>query len=301
MMNEIKGFLKKYNIHPLYYKKYKSVVVVKDKNNTYAIKKRSNNSRNLYKYLRSRSFNYYPEVLNESSDDNYDIFKFYEDFSVPKEERAEDLIGMTSMLHVKTTHYENTTLDDYKKEYEKLAKELDNLSDFYNDLNNLIDEEIYMSPSEYLLVRNISKIYSAINFCSNELDEWYDEVKDTTRKRVVLNNNNLELDHLIKGDRSTLISWDKAYYSSPIYDLYNFYKKEYKNIDFEYLLDLYEKRYPLSDDERRLLFILISIPEKVSFQNDEFVSVRNVNDVLDYVYKTEKIISKYYSDTKNDE
>ena len=53
------------------------------------------------------------------------------------------------MLHVKTTHYENTTLDDYKKEYEKLAKELDNLSDFYNDLNNLIDEEIYMSPSEY--------------------------------------------------------------------------------------------------------------------------------------------------------
>lgn len=299
MMNEIKEFLKKYNIYPMSYKKYKSVVIVKDKNNKYVIKKRSDSSKDIYKYLRSRSFNYYPEVLNESSDDNYDIFKFYEDFSIPKEERAEDLIGMMSLLHVKTTHYENVTLDDYKKEYEKIAKNLDDLSDFYNDLNNVIDEEIYMSPSEYLLIRNISKIYSAINFCSNELDEWYDEVKDLTRKRVVLNNNNLELDHLIKSDRSTLISWDKAYYSMPIYDLYNFYKKEYKNVDFEYLLDLYEKRYPLNSNEKRLLFILISIPERVSFNNDEYESVKSINMVLDYIYKTEKIISKYYSDTKN--
>ena len=39
---------------------------------------------------------------------------------------------------------------------------------YYMDVINIIESKIYMSPSEYLIARNISKIFSCIYFCKNE-------------------------------------------------------------------------------------------------------------------------------------
>lgn len=166
--------------------------------------------------------------------------------------------------------------------------------EYYNNINDLIDNEIYMSPSKYLLVRNISKIYSALSFCREELENWYELVKNNPKQRVSYIHNNLELDHLLRNDNPYLISWDKARIDLPIYDIYNLYRRYYKKMDFDILLNHYSKRYPLKEEELKLLFIKISIPEKIDFSLSEFDNTKKVKDLLYYINRGDNLIRPYY-------
>ena len=217
--------LKENNINPKYFKKVKSATLV---NNEYVLKENKGNNK-VFSYLDARGFNYYPS--NKVLSDKYVLYEYLKDYNISDDERAIELINLVSLLHSKTTRYNSISIDDYKKIYEDIDNKIDKLYSYYSDLNELIEQEIYMSPSNYLLVRNISKIYSSLNYCKNELDNWYELVKESKKQRVALIHNNLSLDHLIRNENSYLISWDKSKFDNPIYDLYNFYKNNYEKIE----------------------------------------------------------------------
>lgn len=287
--------LKENNINPKYFKKVKSATLV---NNEYVLKENKGNNK-VFSYLDARGFNYYPS--NKVLSDKYVLYEYLKDYNISDDERAIELINLVSLLHSKTTRYNSISIDDYKKIYEEIDNKIDKLYSYYSDLNELIEQEIYMSPSNYLLVRNISKIYSSLNYCKNELDNWYELVKDNKKERVALIHNNLSLDHLIRNENSYLISWDKSKFDNPIYDLYNFYKSNYEKIEFSSLLELYQKRYPLKQNELKLFFILISLPDKIEFTNNDFNNCKLVGKMLDYLYKTDNIISPYYPKNEEEE
>ncbi len=290
--------LRKCNIIPTGYKKLNSATLVSTKNNKFIFKKDKNDLDKIFTYLESRNFNYFPKSFRES---NYDVYEYIEDLSISKEEKALDLINLVSLLHTKTTHYKNIDIDDYKVIYEEIDKKLNELLEYYLTLNDYIDSEVFMSPSSYLLARNISKIYALIDYLKNELSSWYDLIKEKDKQRVTLIHNNLELNHLLRNTNSYLISWDNAKFDIPVYDLYKLYKKNYKDIDFSVLLNEYENRYPLLEEEKKLLFILISIPNKLELNNNEYNNTKKVKELLDYIYKTDKIISPYYSNQNKEE
>ena len=290
--------LRKCNIIPTGYKKLNSATLVSTKNNKFIFKKDKNDVDKIFTYLESRNFNYFPKSFRES---NYDVYEYIEDLSISKEEKALDLINLVSLLHTKTTHYKNIDIDDYKVIYEEIDKKLNELLEYYLTLNDYIDSEVFMSPSSYLLARNISKIYALIDYLKNELSSWYDLIKEKDKQRVTLIHNNLELNHLLRNTNSYLISWDNAKFDIPVYDLYKLYKKNYKDIDFSVLLNEYENRYPLLEEEKKLLFILISIPNKLELNNNEYNNTKKVKELLDYIYKTDKIISPYYSKENKEE
>lgn len=287
--------LKENNINPKYFKKIKSATLV---NNEYVLKENKGNNK-VFSYLDARGFNYYPS--NKVLSDKYVLYEYLKDYNISDDERAIELINLVSLLHSKTTRYNSISIDDYKKIYEDIDNKINKLYSYYSDLNELIEQEIYMSPSNYLLVRNISKIYSSLNYCKNELDNWYELVKDNKKERVALIHNNLSLDHLIRNENSYLISWDKSKFDNPIYDLYNFYKNNYEKIEFSSLLELYQKRYPLKQNELKLFFILISLPDKIEFTNNDFNNCKLVDKMLDYLYKTDSIISPYYPKNEEEE
>ena len=287
--------LKENNINPKYFKKVKSATLV---NNEYVLKENKGNNK-VFSYLDARNFNYYPS--NKVLSDKYILYEYLKDYNISDDERAIELINLVSLLHSKTTRYNSVSIDDYKKIYEDIDNKIDKLYSYYSDLNELIEQEIYMSPSNYLLVRNISKIYSSLNYCKNELDNWYELVKDNKKERVALIHNNLSLDHLIRNENSYLISWDKSKFDNPIYDLYNFYKSNYEKVEFSSLLELYQKRYPLKQNELKLFFILISLPDKIEFTNNDFNNCKLVDKMLDYLYKTDSIISPYYPKNEEEE
>ena len=102
------------------------------------------------------------------------------------------------------------------------------------------------------------------------------------------------VDFKFRNDNSYLISWEKSKVDLPIYDIYNLYRKYYKLTDFDVLLNNYQKRYPLKEEEIKLLFIKISIPFKIEFTKDEFSNTKKVKDLLEYLTRGDKLIRPYY-------
>ena len=296
-MHDINEILRQNNIKPKGYKKIKNTLEIQTQNEKYYIKRKTKNNQYIYDYLKSRNFNYIPKIINTETD-NYEITEYLESLKIPDEQKIIDLINLTSLLHNKTTHYKETTIDYYKEIYEDIKNNIEYLYSYYNDLISLIETKIYMSPAQYLLARNISKIFQTLNYANREIENWYESVKEKTKKRLVVLHNNLELDHIIINEKNYLISWDKSKIGIPIFDLYKLYKKHALDFDFTELLKKYEKNYPLYDDERKLFFILISMPNIIEFDKSEYETTLLISQEIDMIYKTEKIISPYYSDKR---
>lgn len=285
-------FLKRNGLEPKKIQKNKSSTIIETNNKKkYVLKEYTADMKRKFDYLSSRNFNFFPASFDL---DKYNVYEYIENNDISDEERLYDIMDLISLLHTKTTRYKNIDIDDYKIIYEEIDKELNYLNSYYTELNDLIDEEIYMAPSKYLLARNISKIYSALYFCREELENWYDLVKNSTKTRVAYIHNNLELSHLLRNDNPYLISWEKSKVDLPIYDIYNLYRKYYKLTDFDVLLNNYQKRYPLKEEEIKLLFIKISIPLKIEFTKDEFSNTKKVKDLLEYLTRGDKLIRPYY-------
>ena len=297
-MNSLKDILKKYELKPNCYRKNGSVTIVDSKKGKYVIKeKRQELNENIYKYLESRNFHYYPHIIS-NEEDRYQISEYVEEIEMPEDQKMLDMIELISLLHYKTTHYKEVDEDDYKKIYEDIMNNVDYLRSYYIDVISIIETKVYMSPSEYLLARNISKIFAAIEFCRGELDKWYNLVREKRKQRLVVLHNNLELNHFIKNNNSYLISWDKSKIDIPIFDLYKLYKKHALDFDFEVIFRTYEKNYPLLEEERKLLFILITLPDKIEFNDSEYEMCKKISKQIDIIYKTEALLSPYYSAKK---
>ncbi len=250
---------------------------------------KNNKGNNIYRYLLSRNFDYFPKIVDY--DDNNIMFEYLEDIDYDSSQKAFDLIHLVSLLHSKTTYYKEIDYDEYKNIYEKTKQRIEYIDNYYKDIINVIESNIYMSPSEYLIARNISKIFECINYCKYKLDEWYELVKDKKRKRVVTLHNNLKLDNLIKNNNTYLISFENSKTDIPIYDLVNFYNEYALDFDFEILLDEYERIYPLLEEEKMLMFVLISVPDKLFVFENEYKTVLGVRKLLDRIYKTEYLIT----------
>lgn len=295
-MQKINEILKKYNIKPHRYEKNGKVIIVSDEVNKYVIKKNQRNQE-IFEYLRNRSFDYYPKILNDSND-SYEISEYIYDDYIPDEQKMLDLIKLVSLLHNKTTHYKEVDFADYKTIYETLSNNIEYLYSYYNDIITLIETKVYMSPSEYSLARNISKIFGSLNFSKQELEKWYKLVENKTKQRVVVLHNNLDLSHFRSNTKNYLLSWDKAKLGIPIFDLYILYKRHGLDFNFEEILKYYESSYKLQEDEKILFFILIALPDKIEFDGTLYEQTKKIGKFLDLSYKTESLISPYY--TKNE-
>ena len=258
----------------------------------FVIKKREKSLNELYKYFKSRSFDYFPELLYQT--EHYDIYRYIEDVEISKEERSEDLIKLLTLLHGKTTFYKEIDDDTYKELYENIVNQLNYLMNYYSDIAEVIEKEEYMAPSHYYFIRNVSKVFAALDYCHYHIDKWYDMIEEKKRIRVVNLHNNLSLDHyLMDGDKPYLISWRLSKRDIPIYDLIKLYKQYYKDLDFYELLRKYEMHYPMLPEEKTLFFVLISIPERLDFRESEYKMCKKVQNFYDYLHSSEKLIEDY--------
>lgn len=253
------------------------------------VRKKSKDLSSLFEYLSSRGYNNFPKVIFEDKDEIR--FKYY-DAVLPFNEESfnnEDFIRAVADLHYKTTYFKNVSKKKYKEIYNNLIDNVDYLKDYYNQLIKEIDGEEYMSPSSYLLARNFSIINSNLIYIEKELNQWYKLVSEKTKERVVLVHNNLRLDNFIKGD-NILISWDNYLVDTPILDIYKLYKNDYKRLDFTSLLRVYNETFELTNEEIKLFYIMVSMPKKLEFIGPEYSKVMEVNDMLDYIFRTNELI-----------
>ena len=71
---------------------------------------------NVYEYLNSRSFYYYPRKLDLSTDE-VEVREYIREDHIPREQKIVDLVDLMSLLHNKTTHYKEVDLDEVKDEF----------------------------------------------------------------------------------------------------------------------------------------------------------------------------------------
>ncbi len=277
------------------YKPYKitkknSVLILNTMTGDYVVKPNPHiNYATLYQYLKSRNFNYLPELSLDSRDDLV-VLTYQEDIMIDKEQKALDLINLVALLHSKTSYFKSVTKDKYKEIYDNILNNINYINNKYEECFKTFLQEEYTIPSHYLFLRNYSLIYNASKYTLDKLELWYNEINDQTKQRVALLHNNLRLDHFIKNDDEYLISWDNYTFDSPVLDLYHFYQNEWANVSFTSIMDTYNSNFELSKDEKMLLDILISIPLDVDFNHSELENCQNVRELINYLNHSSKIV-----------
>ena len=107
------------------YKPYKISIKGKTKifnctSGNYVIKEKKNKDiKELYNYLSSRNFMYYPKLIEDNRDE-VNVYEYVEDNSIDEEQKLIDLIKLISLLHSKTSYYKEITNDKIKEIYEEL-------------------------------------------------------------------------------------------------------------------------------------------------------------------------------------
>lgn len=286
-MKEINDLVRTFK--PTKYEKKGNSIIISTKNEKMVVNEKPNND--IYEYLNSRSFRYYPKIINNNN--KYQVVEYLNSINMPDEQKILDMIDLVSLLHNKTTYYKNIDSDDYKKIYEDISNNIEHLSNYYNDLITIVESKVYPSPSEQILEDNISKIFACLNYSKGELDKWLELMETKDKQRFVLLHNNLDLNHFIKNEHSYLINWNKAKIDIPIFDIYKLYKKYALDFNFESILNRYEKNYPLLIEEKKLLFILITLPNKIEFDKSEYENTVAITKMIDTIYKTETLLEKY--------
>lgn len=297
-MNEkLKEIVLKYK--PLKYTLKGKTINVNSMQGNFVIKPAKKDIISLFSYLNSRSFYNYPKVV--AKDDDYITYEYLKELETPKEQQLLDLVLVVAKLHNKTVYFKEVTEDKYKEIYDNIKDNVIYLRDYYSGIYDEAFNEIYISPAKYNFLLNYSLLNNDLAFILDELDEWFNLVKESNKQRVCLIHNNLSLEHFVKGMDSYLISWDKYTFDTPVMDIVNLYHNEYLTCDFSGILKEYLKNFKLSVDEEKLLFILLSLPDKVNFDDSEFNNTINVANLVDYIKRTEKLIRPYYTEKQKEE
>ena len=273
------------------------VTIITTSKDKYVLKD-DNRNNNFYEYLNTRNFNYFPKIYSTNSDNKL-IMEYIEEKDIPLEQKLEDMVYLISILHLSTMFDKKVDLDFIKEIYENIRKKQDSLMDYYLNMQDLIEEEIYMSPANYLLIRNISLIYKAINYSKEYLDKFYDLVKDKTSFRYSYIHGNLDINHLLERDNLYLISWDKSGLDLPIYDLSDFFRKNHEDINLDKVLAIYEKKFPLKKEEKYLLFSLLLIPGEIN-SKDEYLKTKEVSNTIFYIEELLDFLKNYSKESNND-
>lgn len=273
------------------YKPYKYTIkgkatILQTMTGDYIIKEKNKDLKELYEYLNSRGFTSFPSLIDSSRSD-VNIFEYICDKTRPEPQKLDDLMDTIASLHNKTSYFKEVTIDHYKKIYEDIKGNLLYLDNYYNTLFDINFNNIYYSPSAYLFERNYYLINNNINYAYKLLDEWYDIVKNEKNIRVCVVHNNLSLDHYLN---DSLISWDHYLIDTPVLDIFKLYQNTWENTNFKEPLEKYLYKFSFTEYEEKLLYILILIPPTIKKEKTEFNKCKELNKLINYVYKSKYLV-----------
>lgn len=288
-MNKIQPFLDKYDLSIRGYQKKKGIQVIDTNKGKYVIKNRFSQNDHLYSYLDNKNF---PYLLYRESIDDYEIFPYVNEVELPLEEKAIELVYILSILHNKTTFYREVSMDQVKEIYEEISDKLSYLFTYYHDLQDVIEQKVYMNPAEYLLIRNISFVYSSLEFSKQQLEKWYQYKKNQKKERVVLLHGRPCLDHLLIGKDKKLISWNHYKRDIPIYDFVYFYRHDYMDVEMSTLYGLYQSKFMFTEEEYLLFLTLLTIPEKLEWNGNHYSNCEKTFRFIKYITKTRDFVLK---------
>lgn len=276
------------------YKSNSKIIKIDDEQ--YVIKRHNIFSEEIYKYLKTKEFTNYLEPAFIK--DNYEYSRYIPADELPKEDKAIELIQVMTMLHTKTTTYQEINIDEIKKLYEETKNYISYLRNYYLDLQDYIETKEFFSPAEQVLMFNISSIYKSLNFAEQKLDDWYNLKSTQKRERQVQLHNNLSLEHFLISEDKYLINWKLSSKNYVVYDFIKLFQNEFDSLEMTSLFDIYQTKYKYTEDEQFLFQAFLSIPPKLTFNKTNYINTINARKTINYVSKVFNFISKYNEEDK---
>ena len=286
-MKKIVNILKQYNIDIEKIEKRNDYYIVYSKNNKYLVLKRVRDISKIYSYFNSINYSYYLNSIN-SLEDDYLLFLFKDNITYDVIVRGKNEVISLSKLQKSSVFLEDsddTLLDNI---YNDIKEKINKTRNYYLSLHDKIDEENYLFPAKYLLIRNISSIYNLLNKSEYYLEKWYSNKDRKIRYSYLIMNNSL--DNFIVSDSCYFISFNNYKNDLIILDFYDFYKKNIHILDMNMMIDIYEENFLFTDNEKDLLYSLICIVDTISFTNNNYNDVLVVRKTIDYCDKTIKFL-----------
>ena len=286
-MKKIVNILKQYNIDIEKIEKRNDYYIVYSKNNKYLVLKRVRDISKIYSYFNSINYSYYLNSIN-SLEDDYLLFLFKDNITYDVIVRGKNEVISLSKLQKSSVFLEDsddTLLDNI---YNDIKEKINKTRNYYLSLHDKIDEENYLFPAKYLLIRNISSIYNLLNKSEYYLEKGYSNKDRKIRYSYLIMNNSL--DNFIVSDSCYFISFNNYKNDLIILDFYDFYKKNIHILDMNMMIDIYEENFLFTDNEKDLLYSLICIVDTISFTNNNYNDVLVVRKTIDYCDKTIKFL-----------
>lgn len=261
---------------------YGNIKYIETNKGNYIIKKSINNR--IYRILDKNNYDNYIGNINRIND--YDIYPYIDDLEIDSNERALDLIYLMSKLHKNTSYYKNVNILETKNYYEKTYEKIKDLNNYYDYLRFVTEEKEFYTTTDIYFLKNLSIIFISLDLASKYLEEWYSIMKDKKSTRISLIHNNLDLSHIIENSKPFLISWEKYKYDRPIYDFITLYKKEFKDLDFLDLFNIYKNNLKLTKEEILLTYIELLIPRKIILSENDLKNIYELTYQNIYLNKT---------------
>lgn len=250
----------------------------------------------IYKYLDDHNVNSYLRPFKVTEDNLY--FNYLDKRNLDNDEVAKHLVYALSDLQNKTTIYKEIDKDKLKEEYEEFNRKINYLEEYYFTLQDLVENKVYMAPSEYLFIRNVSIIYSALNYARSLVESWYKIMREKTRERYVYAHGKCELDHFITSINDYFISLEKAHLARPAEDFIHFFKKNSSDTDMISNFRLYQHRYHYKEEEYLYLLINITIPKKIDIYPSSLDKCVEIGEFFDKLKLTSEFVLKNEKDKK---
>jgi len=133
------------------YKPYRYTIkgkctILETTSGNFVVKKKPKNKDlySIFNYLKSRNFDYFPEMYSDNRDDNY-VFEYVEDNETINPQKSEDLINLVALLHSKTSFTKEVSEEVYKEIYEDIKNNILYLRDYYLKYYNLFKRNLYVT------------------------------------------------------------------------------------------------------------------------------------------------------------
>ena len=91
------------------------VMILETTSGNFVVKTKEKDLKDVYRYLQSRNFYEFPEIIDDSRDGVH-VFPYIAEIQSPKEQKAQDLIQSIVSLHQKTTYYKTVSQDTYQED-----------------------------------------------------------------------------------------------------------------------------------------------------------------------------------------
>ena len=112
------------------YKPYRYTIkgkctILETTSGNFVVKKKPENKDliSIFDYLKSRNFDYFPNLYSNSRDDSY-VYEYIEDYKGLNPQKSEDLINLVALLHSKTSFNKEVSEETYKEIYENIKNNI---------------------------------------------------------------------------------------------------------------------------------------------------------------------------------